>query len=251
MKSINKMRYLKTYKIFEKLSNWGSITLSENEFNDLLDKNCKNHKFSKTSIYRGTIDLGDYVFVDPLKGWHRSSIEDTNIHIDLIDTLPAWNNYPKYSKSVIGLTSHEKMAGTYGDALYEVIPYDNSQIVVCPEPTIWESFSDTDGWGDYIYLIDYLLSDLGVNNVNDLKELGNIKSHSGYEPDELFLNHLKSYVRIEPEKVTGLDCYNFINDYLFNPDERGFKLLKYTKEFSVYEHKQVWTSGPVLMKKIN
>lgn len=61
---------------------------------------------------------------------------------------------------------------------------------------------------------------------------------------------MKNFSNKNIENVTGKDCYNFINDYLFNPVERKFNLVKYTKNFEIPEDKQVWTNGPVLLWKI-
>ena len=248
------MKYLKRYKLFENYSRWGSKKIEESEFNSLFSKNCKNYSEENTRIFRGMNYIGDFVFIDPKKGDIRSSIEYTNIHIDLIDDLPSWKDYPKYSKCVIGITD-KAGSSSYGSTIYEVIPYDNSKIAVCPEPTIWESFSDEfGGWGDYIYLVDYFFGEFGINNVNKLKSIGNITSNLSY-PGEvsdtmLFLERLGKKIKIKIEDITGLDCFNFINDYLFNPDERGFELLNYTRGFEANNYKQVWTDGPVLMKKI-
>lgn len=246
------MKYLKRYKLFENYSRWGSKKLEESEFNSLFSENCKNYSEENTKIFRGVDYIGEFVFIDPKKGEVRSSIEDTNIHIDLIDELPAWKDYPKYSKCVIGMTS-QTGSGGYGSTIYEIIPYDNSKIAVCPEPTIWESFSDG-GWGDYIYLVDRFFYEFGIDNVNQLKSIGNMTANSSY-PGELsdateFLESLSRKMKIKFEDITGLDCFNFINDYLFNPDERGFELLNYTKGFEANNYKQVWTDGPVLMKMI-
>jgi len=243
------MKHIKKYKIFE-ANRWGSESISLFKFKSLLKKNCKNWNENNTKIYRGTSDIGDYVFIDPLKGEIRSSIEDINVHIDSIDYLPSWKDYPKYSKSVIGISGDSQPA--YGSTVYEVIPYDNSKIVVCPEPTIWESFGDG-GWGEYIYLINNFFHGLDINNVNELKKIGNIMQHVSYpnEPNyiDYFIKKMQSVIG-KKEDISGSDCYDFINDYLFNPDERGFELVKYTDNFTIPTYKQIWTDGPVLLKKI-
>lgn len=251
------MKYLKKYKLFENDSRWGSKKIEESEFNSLFSENCKNYSEENTRIFRGMDYIGDFVFIDPKKGDIRYSIEDTNIHINLIDDLPSWKDYPKYSKCVIGITDKEG-ASSYSSTIYEVIPYDNSKIAVCPKATIWESFSDTStggsGWGDYIYLVDYFFSEFGIDNVNELNYIGNINSNISYPGDlsetMLFLTKLGKEMKVKIEDITGLDCFNFINNYLFNPDVRGFELLNYTRGFEVNNYKQVWTDGPVLMKKI-
>ena len=96
------MKYLKSYKIFENYNRFGTKTLSEKEFDQIRKENCKNWTKAETELYRGMPDLGDYLLVDPLKGDFRSSIEDTNIHLDLLSNLPSWKDYPKYERCVIG-----------------------------------------------------------------------------------------------------------------------------------------------------
>lgn len=44
------------------------------------------------------------------------------------------------------------------------------------------------------------------------------------------------------DKITGKDCFDFINDTLFNPISRGFKLLSYSQGFEIPENKQIWSS---------
>jgi hypothetical protein len=51
------------------------------------------------------------------------------------------------------------------------------------------------------------------------------------------------------EEITGEDCFNFINDYIFNPEKRGFELKTYDENFKIENKKQIWTEGPVLLIK--
>jgi hypothetical protein len=251
------MNNLNTYKIFETLNSRGYKSLTEDEFDKILKVNCKNWTKAKTSIYRGQRNLGDYVYMDP-RGTHRNSIEDTNLHIELMSNLPSWKEYPKYSESIIGITKL-KYAENYGSSIYEIIPFDNTNIGICPSQTIWESFGDENddfsnhpGWGDYIYLVRDFLESLGIdaeywkdyNNLtieDHLKSIDIIPRGKNRDIDE-FLNKID-----KSKDITGVECYNFINNEIFNPIKRGFKYKKYEPGFEVDGDVQIWISGPVLL----
>lgn len=258
------MKYLKSYKIFENYNRFGTKTLSEKEFDQIRKENCKNWTKAETEIFRGMPDLGDYLLVDPLKGDFRSSIEDTNIHLDLMSNLPSWKDYPKYERCVIGGT-RGSATGAYGESVYEMVPFDGVKIGVCPESTIWESFGNDsyDSWGGDIYLVEHFLDALDLdtswNQVGGgtietkLKSLGKISEIPNKDQDAInnFLMRHAEFSWKKPNEITGEDCFNFINNSLFNPKVRGFKLLNYDQNFSTEKGKQIWTEGPVLLIKSN
>ncbi len=251
------MKYLKTYKIFENYNRFGSRTITESEFDKIRKENCKNWTKVKTELFRGMPDLGDYVFVDPKLGDFRSSIEDTNIHLELMSNLPSWKDYPRYDRCVIGGTPGSA-TGTYGDTVYEVVPFDGIKIGVCPFSTVWESFgNEFNEFGGDIYLVEYFLGSIGLDS-NWIQvggetletKLKSIKSFD-LEKEEVddFIIDCAIYLKKSKEEVTGEDCYNFINDYIFNPEKRGFELKTYDIDFNVSKGKQIWTEGPVLLVK--
>ena len=257
------MKYLKTYKIFETYirqrayGRFGSRTITEPEFDKIRKDNCKNWTKVETELFRGMPDLGDYVFVDPKMGDFRSSIEDTNIHLELMSNLPSWKDYPKYDRCVIGGTPGSA-TGTYGDTVYEVVPFDGIKIGVCPFSTVWESFgNEFNEFGGDIYLVEYFLGSIGLDS-NWIQvggetletKLKSIKSFD-LEKEEVddFIIDCAIYLKKSKEEVTGEDCYNFINDYIFNPEKRGFELKTYDVDFNVSKGKQIWTEGPVLLVK--
>jgi hypothetical protein len=252
------MRYLKKYKVFENYNKFGTKNLTEVEFDQIRKENCKNWTKVETELYRGMPDLGDYLIVDPLKGDFRSSIENTNIHLDLLSNLPSWKDYPKYERCVIGGT-RGSATGTYGETVYEMIPFDGVKIAVCPESTIWESFgNDDDEFGGDINLVDGFLyiypivSAPGETLEERLKSLGKIVEipHiDGYPGVNEFLMRHAEFSWKKPNEITGEDCFNFINNSLFNPKVRGFQLLNYDQNFKTQTGKQIWTEGPVLLIK--
>jgi hypothetical protein len=258
------MKYLKKYKIFENYNKFGSRTITESEFDKIRKENCKNWTKVKTEIFRGMPDLGDYLYIDPLKGGFRNSIEDTNIHLDLLSNLPSWKEYPKYERCVIG-GARGAATGTYGSSVYELIPFDDVKIAVCPESTIWESFSNgDDGWGGDIYLVEYFLDSIDLDTSwnqiggvgggtieTKLKSLGKISDLPNRDQQSVanFLIRFSEFSFKPINEITGEDCYNFINNSLFNPKVRGFQLLNYDQNFKTETGKQIWTEGPCLLIK--
>lgn len=246
------MKHLIKYRVFESYNKFGTKSLTEREFDQIRKENCKNWTKAQTPLYRGMPDLGDYLYIDPLKGEFRKSIEDINIHIDLISNLPSWKDYPKYERCVIGMTNQKTIQ--YGSEVYEVIPFDDVKIAICPEENIWESFSD-DGWGEDIYLVSDFLDSIDVTcdwvGISGLSNLDKIVEISNKEKWDKFLRKCALVTGKKVNEITGEDCYNFINEHLFNPVKRGFKLNKYNKDFKVDGIKQFWTEGPCLLIKSN
>lgn len=251
------------FSVFESFNLFGSKILSDEEFKNLLEENCKNwidnfETKNYTPLYRGQPNLGKLVFTDPTR-YKRNSIEDTNLHLELMDNLPSWKDYPKYSRSVIGISSY-RTASSYSFAdnstTYEIIPYDNTKIGICPSSAIWSSFGNS--WGQRIYSTKYFLEELKIEEewINSDGEtiktkLESIKSFTSkiFESDYAnnFLHEVSLITGIDVSNITGEDCYNFINDYFFNPEKNYFKLLNYTKGFKITPNRQIWTSGPVLL----
>jgi hypothetical protein len=205
-------------------------------------------------------DLGDYLYIDPLKGGFRNSIEDTNIHLDLLSNLPSWKEYPKYERCVIG--GSPGAVGSYGDSIYEVIPFDGVKIAVCPTSTIWESFgNDDDDWGGDIYLVEHFLDSIGLDTnwnqigegtietkLKSLDKISELPNKDQSAVDNFLMRH-SEFSWKKTNEITGDDCYNFINTSLFNPKVRDFELLNYDQNFKIENKKQIWTEGPVLLIK--
>jgi hypothetical protein len=256
LKRLNEMKYLKKYKIFENYNKFGSKTITESEFDKIRKESCKNWTKVETELFRGMPDLGDYVFVDPKLGDFRSSIEDTNIHLELMSNLPSWKDYPRYDRCVIG--GSPGAVGSYGDVIYEMIPFDDVQISVCPFSTIWESFGNEDSeWGGDIYLVEHFLDsvglDLGWIQIGGETLETKLKSLNDFDLSLIsidnFITDCSLVLNKRKEDINGVDCFNFINEHIFNPSERGFELKTYDENFKIENKKQIWTEGPVLLIK--
>jgi len=251
------MKWLKTYKVFENYNRFGSRTITESEFDKIRKENCKNWTKAETSLYRGMSDIGDYVLINPREGGGRRSIEDVNVHLELVSNLPSWKDYPSYEWSVIGISSEVGAKG-YGE-VYEIVPFDGVKIAVCPEADIWTSFSNEDsGWGGDIDLVKDFLGELNIdydiwNQYDGSTIETKLKSLNDFDLSLIsidnFITDCSLYLRKKKEEITGEDCFNFINEFLFNPEERGFQLKNYDSDFNIEKNKQIWTEGPVLLIK--
>ena len=84
-----------------------------------------------------------------------------------------------------------------------------------------------------------------------LKSLGKILELVNKDQDAVdnFLMRHAEFSWKKPNEITGEDCFNFINNSLFNPKVRGFQLLNYDQNFKTQTGKQIWTEGPVLLIK--
>lgn len=283
------MKYLKKFNesiLPNVLNNRGSSQISASKFDQILNIKCKNYinNNDNTKMYRAQRHMGDYVFFDPIVGESRKSIENINIHVELIDNLPSWKGYPDYSKSVIGITGREDnpesgIAG-YGDTIYELIPFDESPIVVCPSSTIWESLNSAGRWGSDIHFVYNIFDALftlspSTDITQKLEQLKRLEQKiDSVITDEELLKEIRTWIKgyierdsmsdnfykpckntgnwkdKEIDELKGIDIFNYINDCLFNPEVRGFELKKYNN-FSANLMRQIWTSGPVIMRKVN
>jgi hypothetical protein len=200
--------------------------------------------------------MGTFVYTDA-RGTYRSSIENIQLHLVLMDNLECWKNYPKYREGIIGVSNNNipHTLPKYGPTLYEMVPFDNIKIVVCPSENIWESFSKHGHeFGQYIYATrDFLelchidsdsWEQTGGGTIETrLKELdvSEIDNCDGCKFLEIMYRELGSGY------YNGEDCFNFIKDYLFNPEKRGFSIHNYDENFDIPANRQIWCSGPVVL----
>lgn len=250
------MKHINKYKIFETLNSRGSKSIEISEVKEIVSKNCNvwlnsNNKFS--TIFRSQRNMGNFVYTDA-RGTYRNSIEPINLHIVLMDNLDCWKDYPYYSEAIIGLSNDTPH---YGNALYEVVPFDNMKIGVCPSGAIWSSFSKNGfEFGQYIYATNTFLDLCNIDGnqweqtgggtiETRLKEMS-VDEISSFDSCD-FLNIMNR--EIGEGDYNGAQCFNFIKDYLFNPEKRGFSLHTYDENFELPVGKQVWCSGPVVLLK--
>lgn len=113
----------------------------------ILKEQCKSaiRRVIQEPIYRGVqsqykpFTLGDMSNAEP-----RKTKDSKNYYTLWIDNSPAWEIFPKRSKSFI-CSNNLNTADSFrkgGTKPVLVIPYDNAKVGVCPNSDLWDSFSD-------------------------------------------------------------------------------------------------------------
>lgn len=211
---------------------------------DLLKKKCKNNLKSlingKVTIYRGDDNfrkVGDIVLISP---GDRISANTSNEYTILFsDVLSSWKKYPKRNHSIICSTDY-KYADTYGTS-YIIIPFDNTNVGICPSYDFWESFNNAfreilDFKSDSFLLTtlnDFLSYIKFENNINILeKKFSEI--YSKYKNSNYYgifmLDKLKS-------AFYDKSIYDVLNKY-FSPEYNGF-ILK-SNLLGLPEKREIW-----------
>jgi len=267
------MKYLYYFENFAQSEKFGN-PLTEEEFQKLYNENCKFHKnnFEKEDfvpLYRGIRVIRHDHFTDENvayyqnpKGHIRKSIEDINIHVTILSETDNWKEFPPYNQSIIGSTSI-KDATDYGK-LFEIIPFDNTKIGICPKENIWESFG---GFSNYninpIYLVGNFLNGIDwriKNETNWLKIKGHIRKfivdklyntifENNIEYINVFFSMYYEYDKngiinfdyeikseeILKEYINNLTNWEKITDFIeeiFKPERFSFESLIYNDNFS-------------------
>lgn len=277
------MKYLKLFDSYHEYdTERRSVEISESNFMRLYHKNCKFHDKNKNiPLYRGTKNNGQFVSIDPRKSIRRS-IESENTHVILMSEM--WDKFPPYKNSVIGSTS---LSMTYGYGTpYELIPYDNSLIALCPYGSIWNSLGGFDENGrikmldKFLILIDYDMESWG-NLKSDILKYGirlddgiTINTNEGAKNFLIFYEYFKSMewkgkdVLKLPERTINseeelVDIFNSIDphsliefiEWLFDPELLGFEIIRYDENYIDNMNRfletnpisQIWISNPCLM----
>ena len=228
----------------------------------------KEHK-----LWRGLTTKYHYGYINPQNGGRRS-IEPEQIHVAYMSESDEWSEFPTYGKSVIGSTKKDG-AGGYGSNLFEVIPYDNARIAICPKQSIWSSLG---GWNDNqgIKLVNHFLYSIGLGQSQDdwyytegkLMDIG-IFAHDPHDSNidtdlriissdrySMFMDHMGGWLGMS-DVYTGEDIINYIS-HIFSPedfinigyDEGWLNYINNNNE-SVLSHdhfgKQFWTDSECLL----
>lgn len=212
-----------------------------------------------TPIYRGNRRLDkDYYYINPKDFKDRvSPWADYNYYNLLFSNLPSWLKYPKRSKSIVATTSYYEANGRNSrDTPYRLFPVDGSDIGVCPDSDIWDSFQDTLD-GDLADFNHILLSFL--ENASELldqpEELEGIdRNYPRFirltqKIDELDRSKIDFYdiekrKWLEDWRKSNLPFLYYLNKILA-PNKNGFKLVK--AGTLIEEAKEVWTDGECIM----
>ena len=108
-------------------------TLSDEEFLEILKKNCKNFSLSNDELWRNKVKGGDLELFTP--NYRRA---DPLAFPKFFNRIENDENYPVVrKKSLIGGTKSDIVKKLVGADNYLVIPFDNSEIVFCPVVDLW------------------------------------------------------------------------------------------------------------------
>lgn len=269
---------IKLFKLFE----GRSFELTEQDFIDLLNKNCKDFIKNPTILQRNKDSEGDAKFycVNP-KSYVRTSMKTSNSGAGvksnhgtlLMDNLPSWLEYPKRSQSIIGVTSFNTSLA-FGNSRFLVIPFDGAKFGVCPSSDLWGikcslmdhyQFSFDDNLSNMFIDLkitdksyDEMMSELQIlydtwmqgKSMNvpfsqRSKELFRKMDELGFKDVREGLNNIFSPENFVPLITVGeVDVKGF---HCLNYDE----LLQYKKDYINSNHKEFWTDSECLLFKID
>jgi len=125
-----------------------SKPLTEDEFIEIFNTNCKNFSFDNTQLYRGVIldKSSNFFYINPLNSSDRGHsaysaeyIKKTDYNIKLTED-PQFKDLPSRHKCLIGSTNIHAAMITVGsslqnvedDKMFIIIPFDNIEIAVAP-----------------------------------------------------------------------------------------------------------------------
>lgn len=112
--------------------------LSEEEFLEILNENCKNFSFTNDQLWRNKVKKFDLELFTP--NYRRAKPNAFPKFFDEIEDDPY---YPvNRKKSLIGGTNKDINKRLVGYDNYLVIPFDNSEIVFCPTVDLWAMDDD-------------------------------------------------------------------------------------------------------------
>jgi hypothetical protein len=223
-----------------------SVAISEDNAIDDIKAHCKdalkNYKNNKR-IYRGVYMDENAYLVKP--GEHTRVSKNTyNTYTLLIDNSKKWAKYPKRSKSIICSTAITGTSG-YGQA-FVVFPKDGYKFGVCPTVDMWDSFNAhlkvmLNGFNESLELllrrlhiddhIDYL------RKYADLLEICRKIDLAVENTQEDFMSEMSW-----TSKYHKFGNFLDLLEYLFDPEDNGFKLENDISKMNSNE-REVWTDS--------
>lgn len=226
-----------------------------------LFKNDNPSGFAKSQIYRGmdTDDNDMFHYIEPSLYSRRSAYTTSqlNYYTMLIDNLPSWKEYPKRTNSIICSTNINK-ASKYG-AVFNIIPKEGAKIAVCPTSDIWYSFEfikkfradyQLDTFNDFLHTIVKRYMEIHNKSINiyNYKKLVTVLNYASDNKDKFeFQDFRDNYLMDSCIEHGYNNLLDYFNEYAFNPDINGFKLLEYNSKFKVNVGVEVWTESDSIM----
>jgi hypothetical protein len=240
----------------------GSKELSEKQFMNLVNKNCKEFLKNPKLIYRGVAAFDDlYYYVNP-NAIYRPPVNngyEDNLYQVFFDTSKNWSEYPKRSKSVM-CSLNFSTANRYGN-VYNVIPYDGSEWCVSPKPDFWDCFKERIGTDDlpkffkklidfyeHVYDSFYTSKNLKIYSEKILDKFKTLHNSDSPGVKEKNIKNDIEYLFSElGEKLIPSTNKSFYDklDKLLAPKANGFKLVNYENLKGKYN--EVYTESKCLL----
>ena len=267
---------IKLFKMFESRA----YELTEEDFVDLLNKNCKDFIKAPKLLQRNKKQGPKFSHVNP-----KTNIRTSLFNVDvaagvrsnhgtlLMDNLPSWSKFPKRSQSVIGLTTFN-VSSLFGRDKFFVIPFDGAKFGVCPAGDLWTTYSTS--FNDYQVTFDNHLSDMFVDlkitdNSYDEMMTGLQKSFDDWleKSSKIELNkYSRALIIFNKMKELGYSDVRLAIDYFLNPknfisnsgnEMKGFSVMRWIEKpygglatsFDSTESHEFWTDSECLLFKID
>lgn len=268
---------IKLFKMFESRA----YELTEEDFVDLLNKNCKDFIKAPKLLQRNKKQGPKFSSVNPKTNIRTSMLTSdgsagvkSNHGTLLMDNLPSWSKFPKRSQSIIGLTTFD-VSGLFGREKFFVIPFDGAKFGVCPARDLWgvkcTSFDES------IITFDDNLSNMFVDlkitdNSYDEMMTGLQKSFDDWleKSSEIDLKnkYSRTLVIFDKMKDLGYSDVRLAIDYFFNPknfisnsgnEMKGFSVMRWIEKpygglvtsFDQAEGHEFWTDSECLLYRID
>lgn len=182
----------------------------------------------------------------------RASDNGRNYYTMLMDTLPAFNGFPKRSKSLITSSTKSK-AKPYGD-MYRIYPHQDAKVGICQWKDIWDTEFMLLGTKVNFADLNEGLHILGVSETNVLSSL---KERSDYFRgiDVKQCRDLSEFFEFmgirKSEFIKAKE--NFYGEFVssFRPEHMEMKWC-YAKDLDLFQtpHNELWIEGKMLAERI-
>lgn len=237
-------------KYYAFLSENRTDKITEEQFYQLLNKNCSNFLRTNTTLYRGMKKHFAYGYVDPTKHIRKSKNTSNYYTILFDEILPSWKNWPKRSKSVICSTSITE-ARAYG-IIYRVYPFNDSKIGMTSYQDIWWSMQGN-GFPHDLDGLNSALINLSIVFNYDLREdkqsiLGLFKKIDQYNITYVVDKLKEKYNKLSIDLVSKKGNKSMIEHLsnIFDPFQNNFKLYN-SSNYKHHADREVFIEGKCLM----
>ena len=242
-------------RLYPFLSESFGTKLSVEQTKELIKTKCANNynimKKAKKWIYRGDDTLNNpFILADSRKAERESANTSNHYTLLLSKYLDSWKSYPPRNKSFICSTA-SYTAEDYGKC-YHIIPFDNTQVAICPNFDLWESFA----WG--LKQINADTNNKGVKfyNSTETRKIQNLSDFNSFLNDTLNIDihnlaqklfyKLFEFKSVFPSKYRHKTLIEYLNMHL-DPVKNKFELTPNISNVISKKNREVWFSGECIL----